>query len=116
MNTEKLREYLRRDGWILAALILCAVVCIFLSSAGESADPENERISRVLSAMEGAGETQLAIVYDAQAAPCGAVVVAEGADSVAVRLRLTSAVSTLLGLDPSAVAVYPLDAEKGGKP
>ena len=43
--------------------------------------------------------------------PCGAVVVASGAEDIAVRLRLQEAVTTLLGLDSSRVAVYP---RKGG--
>ena len=44
---------------------------------------------------------------------CGAVVIAEGAQDISVRLWLTDAVATLLGLDASAVAVYP---SKGGTP
>ena len=40
-----------------------------------------------------------------------AVVVASGAEDIAVRLRLQEAVTTLLGLDSSRVAVYP---RKGG--
>ena len=43
--------------------------------------------------------------------PGGAVVVASGAEDIAVRLRLQEAVTTLLGLDSCRVAVYP---RKGG--
>ena len=43
--------------------------------------------------------------------PCGAVVVAEGADDVAVKLRLASAVTTLLGIHQDRVAIY----EREGK-
>lgn len=29
--------YLKRDGWILAALLLCVALCLVLGSHGESA-------------------------------------------------------------------------------
>lgn len=106
MNTARLREYLRKDGWLLAALGLCVVLCLALGTSGGASDSEESRISRVLSAMEGAGTVEVAVYYE-DALPCGAVVVAEGASSIAVQLRLTNAVSTLLGLDPTRVAVYP---------
>lgn len=104
----KLREYLRRDGWLLAALALVVVLCLALGAAdgGAAARTEEEaRLSRVLSAMAGAGTVDVAVYYD-DAVPCGAVVVADGAGDAAVRIRLASAVTTLLGLDMSRVAVY----------
>ena len=105
---QRLRDYLRRDGWLVAALLLVVALCLMLgasegSHAAQSAD--EARLSRVLSAMAGAGTVDVAIYYD-DAAPCGAVVVADGAGDAAVRIRLTSAVTTLLGLDASRVAVY----------
>lgn len=105
MNIDRIRDYLRRDGWLLGALLACAALCLLLGSS-TGTPTEEARISRVLSAMEGAGQVELAVYY-AESVPCGAVVIAEGADSIAVQLRLTSAVSTLLGLDSSSVAVYP---------
>lgn len=106
MNTARLREYLKKDGWLLAALSLCVALCLLLGQSESASDPEEQRINRVLSAMEGAGEVEVAVYYE-DALPCGAVVVAEGASSIAVQLRLANAVSTLLGLDPARVAVYP---------
>lgn len=114
MNLTKLREYFRRDGWLMAALALCVMLCLTLTSAGGTEATSTETQLRcVLSAMEGAGEVEVAVYYDSQAVPCGALVVADGASSVSVHLRLTSAVSTLLGLDPACVAVYP---RQGGAP
>lgn len=113
MNMPRLLEHLRKDGWLLAALGVCVAVCLLLGAAQGDGAAQEDEISRVLSSMQGAGQTEVAVYYDAQALPCGAVVIAEGADSIAVRLRLMNAVSTLLGLDPSAVAVYPLE---GGAP
>lgn len=110
MNTTKLREHLRRDGWLLAAILACTAFCL-ITGATQQTSSEESRISRVLSAMAGAGHTEVAVYRDENSVPCGAVVVAEGADSIAVRLRLCEAVSTLLGLDTSAVAVYPLEGD-----
>lgn len=106
MNTARLREYLKKDGWLLAALALCVLLCLLLGAAGSAEHSEENRISRVLSAMEGAGNVEVAVYYE-DALPCGAVVVAEGASSVTVQLRLSDALSALLGLDPSRIAVYP---------
>lgn len=105
---QRLRDYLRRDGWLVAALLLVVALCLSLgasegSRAAQTAD--EARLSRILSAMVGAGTVDVAIYYD-DAAPCGAVVVADGARDAAVRIRLTGAVTTLLGLDASRVAVY----------
>ena len=43
---------------------------------------------------------------------CGAVIVAQGAKDVAVQLRLSSAVTTLLGIDQSRVAIYPKEEKR----
>lgn len=102
--------YLKRDGWILAALLLCVALCLVLGSHGESASTEESRISRVLSAINGAGTVDVAVYYE-DSLPCGAVVVADGAGEVAVQLRLMSAVTTLLGVEPARVAIY----EREGK-
>ena len=112
--TRKIREYLRRDGWLAAALVLVVALCLLLGSsesgnAGQTSD--EARISQVLSAMAGAGRVDVAIYYD-NAVPCGAVVVADGAGDAAVRIRLSGAVTTLLGLDVSRVAVYEREGER----
>lgn len=111
--TQKLRDYLRRDGWLVAALALVVALCLMLGSAesGKSAQTSDEaRLSRVLSAMAGAGKVDVAVYYD-DTVPCGAVVVADGAGDAAVRIRLSGAVTTLLGLDASRVAVYEREGE-----
>ena len=101
---ERLSAYLKKDGWIFAVLLLCAVLCLYLG-AGEEATTEESRISRVLSAIDGAGTVDVAVYYE-DALPCGAVIVADGAGEVAVQLRLLSAVTTLLGIEQNRVAIY----------
>ncbi len=108
MNRTQIAAFFRRDGYLLAAALLCVALCLGLGRGG--ADTEEARISRVLSAMTGAGTVEVAISYQ-DAVPCGAVVVADGAGTVGVRLRLMDAVEALLGLDGSRVAVY----ERGGQ-
>lgn len=102
--------YLKKDGWMLAALLFCVALCLMLGGQGERASSEESRLSRVLSAIEGAGTVEVAVYYE-DSVPCGAVVVAEGADDVAVKLRLASAVTTLLGIHQDRVAIY----EREGK-
>ena len=108
MTLQRIRAYLKKDGWLIAALLTCIGVCVLLGSS-EGSDAEGG-IERVLSSMTGAGAVDVAVYYE-ESIPCGAVVVAEGADSIAVRMRLTQAVSTLLGLEENRVAVY--DRQEG---
>lgn len=103
--------YLKKDGWILAALIFCVMLCLLLGTQGEAASAEENRISRVLSAIEGAGEVEVAVYYE-ESVPCGAVVVAEGAGDIAVQLRLLSAITTLLGINQDRVAIYEREGQR----
>lgn len=103
--------YLKKDGWILAALLFCVALCLMLGSQSENASTEESRISRVLSAIDGAGAVEVAVYYE-ESIPCGAVVVAEGAGDVAVQLRLMSAVTTLLGIDQGRVAIYEREGQR----
>ncbi len=107
----KLSLWLKKDGWILAALCFCVALCLLLGTQQESGSAEESRISRVLSAIQGAGDVEVAVYYE-DAVPCGAVVVAQGASDIAVQLRLASAVTTLLGIDANRVAIYPKEAQR----
>ena len=99
-----LSSYLKREGWIIAAIIFCAALCLILGSS-EGSSSEESHVSSVLSAIAGAGTVEVAVHYE-DTVPCGAVVVADGAGDVAVQLRLLSAVTRLLGIDQSRVAIY----------
>ena len=101
----RLQAYLKKDGWIIAALLFCVALCLMLSTSTDDSSSEESRISRVLSAIEGAGIVEVAVYYE-DAVPCGAVVVADGAGDVAVQLRLLSAVTTLLGINQNRVSIY----------
>lgn len=97
--------YLKKDGWILAALLFCVALCLMLGTQSSSDAAGEGRIRQVLSAIDGAGTVDVAVYYE-DSIPCGAVIVADGAGDVAVQLRLVSAVTKLLGIDQGRVAVY----------
>ncbi|NLD83893.1 MAG: hypothetical protein GX637_06975 [Clostridiales bacterium] len=119
----RLRAAKAGSAGILLVLLCCvfAVVMLQVFPAGDSGmTAEEQRISRTLSRIAGAGETRVAIYYAQEAsafggsarAPVGAVVVARGAGDLAVRLQLQRAAETLLGLPASRVEIFVLeDAE-----
>ena len=112
---------LKENRWfLLAAVLLCCLLCFLLLSgrgAGGSGTSEEKRIAQVLSAISGAGKVEVAVYYSggtdslsSSTSPVGAVVVAEGADNLEVRLSLIRAVRTLLGLSEAAVDVFSMEA------
>jgi len=107
--------------WIIAAAaaVLLALMMNGTNSAG-TASQQEQRIAQVLSAMEGAGRVEVALYYAQQddvfasssvSAPTGALVVAQGAGNMAVRLNLIRAIRTLLGLPENAVDVFVMEGE-----
>ena len=104
-------SYLKKDGWIWGAMLLCVMLCLTLGMQNESSSTEEIRIGRVLSAINGAGQVEVAVYYEADI-PCGAVVVADGAEDIAVQLRLMSAVTTLLGINRDRVAIYQREGKR----
>lgn len=108
----RLRERFRKDFWLLPALAAAVIGCLLLGAAeltSPACTQEEVRLARVLSAMEGAGQVEVAVFYAQEAEkslPCGVVVVADGAQDVAVRLRIARAVETLLGVSASQVNVF----------
>lgn len=115
---QTLQRFLRKDGWLVALLAVSVLLCLLTNPSSTDASPtaEEARLAQVLSAMDGAGEVEVALYYGSssnEAVPCGAVIVADGAGDVAVRLRLSRAVATLMGIDESRVEVF---LRKGGSP
>ncbi len=125
--SEWLKRLRRHPLWV--ALGALAAVCLWLALGGggagtdTAASSEERRIAEVLSAMAGAGKVEVALHYAAEettafggaagAKPSGAVVVAEGAGELNVRLALIRAMRTLLGLPESAVDVF--EMKEAGK-
>jgi len=108
--------------WIIAAAAAVLIVLMMTQPESSTASQQERRIAEVLSTMAGAGRVEVVLYYAQQetdafsssveSAPTGALVVAEGAGDMAVRLNLIRAVRTLLGLPETAVDVF---AMEGGR-
>lgn len=124
---EKLREMwgkLRADGGLWLLIALAVGICLLLprESAQDAAQASGEeaRLAAVLSRMAGAGEVEVVVRWaetadplgqTGQRTPLGAVVVAQGAEDIGVRLQLIRAVTALLDLDSGAVEVFAMEQE-----
>ena len=102
-------------GCAAGALLLCWLAA---ASQRTGALPLETRLARTLSCMEGAGRVEVTIrtrevassggVFGtsvSESVPCGAVVVAQGAQDPLVEMELRQAVCALLGLPASSVSV-----------
>ena len=113
----RLRAALTPQAVVLlaAALLLCWLAA---ASQRTGALPLVTRLARTLSCMEGAGRVEVTIrtrevassggVFGtsvSESVPCGAVVVAQGAQDPLVEMELRQAVCALLGLPASSVSV-----------
>ncbi len=105
--------------WLLLIAACAAALVLPGSSQSKTAMTEEEqRYSATLSRIAGAGEVRLSIAYAQPASsfgsgsrqPTGAVIVAQGAGSVAVRLELLRAAEALLGLSAQEVEVFAMEA------
>ncbi len=75
------------------------------TSANAVMTSEEQRLSSILSNIDGAGRVETMITQQ-DGKIVGVLVIAEGADSITVRLRLMDATVTALGVDKSLVNVY----------
>ena len=105
--------------WLL--LIAACGLALLLPAASQSKTgmtEEEQRYSATLSRIAGAGEVRLSIAYTQSASsfgsgsrqPTGAVIVAQGAGSVAVRLELLRAAEARRGLNAQEVEVFAMEA------
>lgn len=107
--------------WLACALAALALMVVLMANGENGGQPsqQEQRIAEVLSAMAGAGKVEVALYYGQQeqgvfssegtGVPTGAVVVAQGADDLNVRLKLIRAMRTLLGLSENAVDVFVME-------
>lgn len=106
--------------WLLlaAALLVWTLLPQGSGQSGSGMTDQEQRVAAVLSAIEGVGQVRVVVYADevsdsfgkTSAQPRGAVVVAQGADDLAVRLRLTAAARALLQLPANAIEIFPMEA------
>lgn len=106
----KLKQWLSNRSllWSVAALVALLALLALGGGGGSTATRQEKRMAQVLSLIEGAGRVEVALFYAAEegGVPTGAVVVAQGADALPVRLELIRAARTLLSLPEEAVDVF----------
>lgn len=112
----------RGSQWLWLVLAAALLVWTLLpqgsGQSGSGMTDQEQRVAAVLSAIEGVGQVRVVVYADevsdsfgkTSAQPRGAVVVAQGADDLAVRLRLTAAARALLQLPANAIEIFPMEA------
>lgn len=104
----------------IAAIFIIAVALIIYSNvaadraASESTagapetsmDSDESRLAGILEGLEGVGRVETMITRGEDDEVVGIIVIAEGAEDIATRLRLLSAVTTAMGVDKQIVNVY----------
>ena len=123
LEWSSLRDFLRRNIPLLAVIALGAALMLLPSSSSSDSRSlrgtgtvrfadEEERLAEVVSRIEGAGESCVLLRMGKDQEKGGAVVVCPGADSAAVRLNITRAVSAYTGLGSDRIII--LKSKQGG--
>lgn len=101
---------------LLLAALLCALQFVPVTQSGMT--QEEKRIARTLSQIMGAGKVEVTVYYSESnsafggAKSCvGALAVCEGAGDIGVRLNVSRALETLLGLSSKEVVVLKMDSD-----
>lgn len=104
----------------IAAIFIIAVALIIYSNVAAdraasdrtagapetSMDSDESRLAGILEGLEGVGRVETMITRGEDDEVVGIIVIAEGAEDIATRLRLLSAVTTAMGVDKQIVNVY----------
>ena len=99
---------------LIALLLVIAVYRVFFKSEGKKVDAYEaseleQRLSRILSSIEGVGETTV-MVSEEDGRAVSAVIVFCGADSILTRLRVIDAAAGALGIAKEHILIYPAQA------
>lgn len=113
MAEEKDFSRLRKSGAVALLIVLaCCVLLYFLPArekeTADTSTPLELRLESVVGNIEGAGRVRAMIREDADGI-AGVLVVCEGAGDLTVRLRVQTAVCTLLGVENSRISVVEME-------
>ena len=97
---------------IIVLIFIIAIALIIYSNVATTKDSvkqtfqneEEQRLSSILSSVDGAGEVET-MITKSSGQIVGVLVIADGANNPLVRIRLLNAASSALGVDSSAVSV-----------
>jgi len=109
-----------KGGVWLPLLLLIALMLLLSSFAAQDGSQDmtaqEMRISRTLSLIQGAGECRITLycqekesAFSPGSAPSGAVILAQGARNIEVRMHLMQAAEALLGLPPDRIEIFPME-------
>ena len=110
-------EFLKNGGGArLPLLIFLGIALILIGRVGAeskeaAAVSTEERTAEICSLMEGVGECRVMITYepDSEERVYGVLVLCDGADSPAVRQRITNSLSALLGIGTNRIEIQRLN-------
>ena len=114
------REFLSADGksMRLGLLILLGLILILIGSFGGGNNPAKEddlstedKVAEICSMIDGVGECRVMITYtpDSDQEVYAVLVLCDGADSLAVRERITKAFTSLYGIGSNRVEIQRLN-------
>ncbi|MCQ2602423.1 MAG: hypothetical protein MJ193_00705 [Clostridia bacterium] len=82
-----------------------AKTAMMVASVETTMDADETRLANILESIKNAGEVKT-IITQKDGNIVGVVIVAEGADDIAVRIKLIDATATALGIDKNIINVY----------
>lgn len=95
----------RKIEILVMAAMLCILLVLWMGGRESSSNEEEQRMARILSRIDGAGQVNVMIASNAEGDIQGVVVAATGADDVRVMLEIQRAVRTLTGLNLEEIEV-----------
>ena len=100
---------------VLIVILILAVALINVSGGDKAANSsdtlksaEELKLTRIISELEGVGETEVMITSDADGIK-GVVIVCEGAENIMVKSSILNVVSTALNIDKNNIAIYAMN-------
>ena len=90
---------------LIFVAFICTLIVIAVSARPVEDASVESRMRDILSSIDGAGRVRVMLSEDASGAYTGAVISAEGAENVRVRLEIQRAVQTLTGLSLNRIEV-----------
>ena len=113
--TSEKKKWFEKNGagfWALFGVL--ALLCLVLiSGRGDQEEVKTDleiRMERVIEKMEGVRKANVMIVQE-QSEITGVLIVCDGAEEIAVRIRVQNAVGTLLDIENSRISVVPMEGK-----